>query len=886
MTSQDLCPTLIGVRYQPEPINKLAEILDNRNDKNIIQVLQQALIMAHEGVSISSLLIPIIKNATPSKDMTVKRLLQLLWPLIDMYDASGEMKPEMIMVCNCLITDLDSDADYVVSSTLRSLISLPGEIIEQLVPSLLGLLNKKSAKIRGDAVAVIHALYKRFPDLMVNSPELVVELLVNENNGQVVRKAIRMLCDVNAELAVEAMNKSPTLNTVPQIPSLKLAFISATRAINSVFPSAREVILNGLANLSDLELKSKEPNTVVMYELALTLTQISTAPDILSLSARLLIKLALLSHHDAVVNSVIAQLKAIRDLRPHAVKLEDLSELFLAVQARPGLRENITALMMDTINESDVTFVLELLLNTIPKENIAGPENLLKNIHSIMATYPDHLTSLIPLLAEKLLLFPNIAPKYFAASCASIFSILYDKDLVVATNFSISLLASCKNPVILRAALHIISAKAPVEMLYYVMNSLMQLLSAPFVEDVAQEVSTYIAADGTYAQTSSPRASELSLLMETNNFLAASFVSAYSRAYLRLFNASFNESLADNRRRALHLCKLVANRVTDADKLSYELLNDTFAALLNPAAPTPLLAEVEPKFGYTAAERKDATHELVGVSAQLNLDILGDSSQKIDPILTQGIEQFSALTIISNDARLSFDSLEELRRMSQVYALSGHAERIYTEAVVTINNLNVSVTLLHYNRSPKPVTDFEIRLDMLGDHESAVTSKKMNLEPLQTVMHTLCLRMMSASRAVLIGNVSYRVGGKSIMCLLNEVHLNVAEFMRPEVIDEATFKSNWNLFEWENKISVMSDLDVETLADKIVDATASYSLVASPHTKDFYITNLSCSSSFNDSALINLSLLQSGNKTIGTVRIRTRKQALAVSLGETIKKLT
>ena len=78
-----------------------------------------------EASSLSANLMHVIRYTVTSEDHKVKKLLQLFWEIVDKTHANGELKEEMLLVCNALRNDLMSPNEYVRGKTLRTLRRMP-----------------------------------------------------------------------------------------------------------------------------------------------------------------------------------------------------------------------------------------------------------------------------------------------------------------------------------------------------------------------------------------------------------------------------------------------------------------------------------------------------------------------------------------------------------------------------------------------------------------------------------------------------------------------------------------------------------------------------------------------------------------------------------------
>lgn len=72
----------------------------------------------------------------------------------------------------------------------------------------------------------------------------------------------------------------------------------------------------------------------------------------------------------------------------------------------------------------------------------------------------------------------------------------------------------------------------------------------------------------------------------------------------------------------------------------------------------------------------------------------------------------------------------------------------------------------------------------------------------------LCLRVAvsSTDTGVIFGNVIYEgeKGVDSNVVILNDVHVDIMDYIKPAQCTETQFRTMWTEFEWENKVNINS----------------------------------------------------------------------------------
>ena len=96
----------------------------------------------------------------------------------------------------------------------------------------------------------------------------------------------------------------------------------------------------------------------------------------------------------------------------------------------------------------------------------------------------------------------------------------------------------------------------------------------------------------------------------------------------------------------------------------------------------------------------------------------------------------------------------------------------------------------------------------------------------------------------------------------------------------------WAEFEWENKVAVNTNIsDIRQYLDHIVDSTNMKCLTPPSALEGefgFLAANLYAKSVFGEDALVNVSIENVDGEISGFIRIRSKTQGIALSLGDKI----
>jgi len=153
------------------------------------------------------------------------------------------------------------------------------------------------------------------------------------------------------------------------------------------------------------------------------------------------------------------------------------------------------------------------------------------------------------------------------------------------------------------------------------------------------------------------------------------------------------------------------------------------------------------------------------------------------------------------------------------------------------------------------------------------------------------IKVSSTETGIIFGNIVYDIAGVSSSdkncVVLNDIHIDIMDYISPAYCNEVKFRSMWAEFEWENKVAVNTNInDVNEFLKHIIKSTNMYCLTpesALAGECGFLSANLYARSVFGEDALANVSIeKQPDGKISGFVRIRSKTQGIALSLGDKI----
>ena len=155
------------------------------------------------------------------------------------------------------------------------------------------------------------------------------------------------------------------------------------------------------------------------------------------------------------------------------------------------------------------------------------------------------------------------------------------------------------------------------------------------------------------------------------------------------------------------------------------------------------------------------------------------------------------------------------------------------------------------------------------------------------------VKVASTENGIIFGNIVYDVSGagsdRSVV-VLNDIHIDIMDYIVPATCTDAEFRQMWAEFEWENKVSVNTTLsDLREYLAHLLKSTNMRCLTPEKALSGqcgFMAANMYAKSIFGEDALANMSIEKPLNKpdapVVGHIRIRAKSQGMALSLGDKI----
>lgn len=152
-------------------------------------------------------------------------------------------------------------------------------------------------------------------------------------------------------------------------------------------------------------------------------------------------------------------------------------------------------------------------------------------------------------------------------------------------------------------------------------------------------------------------------------------------------------------------------------------------------------------------------------------------------------------------------SVEDLSsKLSRVVQLTGFSDPVYAEAYVKVHQFDIILDVLLVNQTTETLQNLSVEFATLGDLKVVERPTTQNLGPhgFQSVQSTV--KVSSTDTGVIFGNVVYDgpSSTETNVVILNDVHVDIMDYIQPAYCSETQFRTMWTEFEWENKVNINS----------------------------------------------------------------------------------
>ncbi|KAJ4848887.1 hypothetical protein Tsubulata_042586 [Turnera subulata] len=922
----------------------IKEALEGNDVAAKVDAMKKAISLLLEDETLPQLFMTIVRYVLPSQDHAVQRLLLLYLEAIDRTDSKGNTLQEMVLTNQYLSKYLLHPNEYIRGVTLRFLCRLSEpDIIEPLIPSILQNLEHNHPYVRRNAVLAVMSIYKlpQGDQLLPDAPETIESVLLSEQDQPTKRNAFLMLFTCARDRAIDYLlaNADKVAEWGEQLQMIVLELIRKVCRTDCQEKGRYVKIIVSLLNA---------PSAAVVYECAGTLVSLSSASAVAVKAAANTYTQLLLSQSDNNVKLIL--LDRLNELKgSHRDVMVELVMDVLRALSAPNLdiRKKTLDIVLDLVVPRNVNEVVQLLKNEVVKtqsgeldeKNGEYRQMLIQAIHSCAVKFPEVASTVVHMLMD-FLGDSNVASALDVVTFVrEIIETnpklrVYITTRVLDTFYQIraSRVCSCALWIIGEYCLSLSEVESGIATIKQCLGELPFFSASeegenPDASKKPQQATSVtvssrrptVLADGTYATQSAASETAFSpptvvvqgslasgnlrsLLLAGDFFLGAVVACTLTKLVLRLEEVQPSKVEVNKAATQALLIMVSMLQLGQSSALSHQIDSDSYDRIVQcirllcttgDKLRKIWLHSCRQSFVKMLSEKQLRETEERKAKAQVSNAQPDDLIDFYHLKSRKGTSQLELEDEIQDDLKRATGEFikdgDDANKLNRILQLTGFSDPVYAEAYVTVHHYDIVLDVTVINRTKETLQNLCLELATTGDLKLVEHPQNYTLAPESSKQIKASIKVSSTETGVIFGNIVYETSNvlERSVVVLNDIRIDIMDYISPAVCTDAAFRTMWDEFEWENKVAVNTIIqDEKEFLDHIIKSTNMKCLTA-PSALDgecgFLAANLYAKSVFGEDVLVNGSIeKQSDGKLGGCIRIRSKTQGIALSLGDKI----
>ncbi|OAF71903.1 Beta-COP [Intoshia linei] len=946
LVQEDACYTIISNKMENQKDitteNEFKLIFENGSTYQRIDALKTLIKVTLSGEKYPKLLMSIIQFVMPVQNHVIKKLLNIFWEVWPKYDADGKMIPEMILVCDAFRKDINHPNEFVCGHILRFLCKLnETELIEPLIPSVISCLQKPHPYARRNAVLAIYKIYSKFPYLMPEAPKTVFSFLKKENDNSCIIEAFMVLMKMDEKLTVEYLNLNShrILKFDELLQLLIIEFIYKISLHNMTYRSKFIKYIYSLLN---------SRSSTVRYQSVVILSTMVNSRQVIKHILKTIIDLVVTSNDynvkliclDRVIdligdkNAFKLLKECVLDFLPVLscdnidVKRKSLDIILELVSSR-SISHIITFLKKEyiKIGSSDVSYnskYKHLLVKTLHLSCLKYPEFA----NTVVSTLVEFLSDMNPDTSLEVLGFVRELMEKIPQIKSYLIKLLLDAlpDMLSSNVHSTAIWIIgefvSEKQVILKAVEVIKNCIGTIPILdEFIHDDTLEPEILPKLPPKNVPTKNVISADGSYATQSAFTTSKNDFKSKDVPVFRTYFINGDYEIVTNLCFAFIKMTLKFKKIENIPSKQLYSFSV---DLMLTVISIARFG--MSPFSKIPILNADLDIIGFCLkfiqdqmdSDNSNSVDNILDIFRHAFKQFIEESSlhektkqiiklpeakaighrikfNQLNRNLNMSLENQFDATLIKAVGNTDTDDVKELSKLNKIKQLTGFSDPVYCEAYVHLNRYDVILDILVINQTDDTLSNLSVELASAGNLKLVDKSNSVSIGPKSYANLIYVMKILSTENCTIYGNIVYgvaRLNNQQMIIILNDINVEVMDYILPAFCDDEAFRKMWIDFEWENKINVNTNIcEPFDYLQHLIKCTNLKCLTPQSALKgkcNFLTANLYAKTASGDDILANLSIenkITSGNDLFpvyGHVRIRAKTQGIALSLGDKI----
>lgn len=338
-----------------------------------------------------------------------------------------------------------------------------------------------------------------------------------------------------------------------------------------------------------------------------------------------------------------------------------------------------------------------------------------------------------------------------------------------------------------------------------------------------------VNADGTYATESSlgslaplevlkntTRPPIRSLLLRGDFFLGAALATTLAKLTLRFQELSEESSRCNSMRAEAMLVMTGVIRLGQSQFCSAPIDDDNYDRIIgnikvlgekDSPVKTAYSEDTRAAYSQMLARRPDtkAAQDQVQKKVKVEVDDLVPFRLLASKGGRGGEDEYARDLTLATGELAAVEETAMVTKLDRIVGLSGFSDSVYCEAVVEVHQRDIHLELLMVNQTGETLQNVTLEFATVGDLRLVEKPAPCTLAPHAFHSTRASVKVSSTETGVIFGNLTYdRPGasGSGAVVVLNDLHVDIMDYIHPATCSLRAFRIMWTEFEWENKVNV------------------------------------------------------------------------------------
>lgn len=177
----------------------------------------------------------------------------------------------------------------------------------------------------------------------------------------------------------------------------------------------------------------------------------------------------------------------------------------------------------------------------------------------------------------------------------------------------------------------------------------------------------------------------------------------------------------------------------------------------------------------------------------------------------QGMSQLELEDEVQDDLKRATGEFtkdgDDANKLNRILQLTGFSDPVYAEAYVTVHHYDIVLDVTVINRTKETLQNLCLELATMGDLKLVERPQNYTLAPESSKQIKANIKVSSTETGVIFGNIVYETSSNVLernVIVLNDIHIDIMDYISPASCADVAFRTMWAEFEWENKVRLFN----------------------------------------------------------------------------------